>query len=91
LSKYQIEEEYAADADDNMGDAPDDVSVASSTNMFQAPIREDFDTLMDDFLGSYSMSGKKRVKRGKYQTGIEQLDELVRTFSLFSPLNFQGG
>ncbi|KAI9784979.1 MAG: hypothetical protein M1839_001175 [Geoglossum umbratile] len=72
----KIEEEYAAD--DDMGDAADDVSVASSTNMSQDPIREDFDTLMDDFLGSYSMSGKKRVKKGKYQTGIEQLDELRR-------------
>ncbi|KAI9772938.1 MAG: hypothetical protein M1840_008820 [Geoglossum simile] len=74
----KIEEEYAADADNDMGDAPDDVSVTSSLNMYQGPIREDFDALMDDFLGSYSMSGKKRVKRGKYQTGIEQLDDLRR-------------
>jgi protein LTV1 len=31
---------------------------------------------MDDFLGNYSMSGKKNVKKGKYQSGMEQLDEV---------------
>ena len=71
-----------ANADDDMDDAADDVSVTSSANMSQGPVREDFDTLMDDFLGSYSMAGKKRVKKGKYQTGIEQLDELVGLISI---------
>jgi protein LTV1 len=31
---------------------------------------------MDDFLGNYTMSGKKHVKKGKYQSGMEQLDEV---------------
>lgn len=48
------------------------LTVDSST----MPMREDFDTIMDDFLGSYSMQGKKRVKRSKNQTGMEQLDEI---------------
>ena len=35
-----------------------------------------FEGLMDEFLGGYSMSGKKRVKKGAYQSGVEQLDEV---------------
>jgi len=33
---------------------------------------------MDDFLENYSVGGKygQRVKRGKQQTGLEQLDEI---------------
>jgi protein LTV1 len=54
------------------------VSAASS----QAPqlLRTDFDGIMDDFLGKYSKVGKvgKHVRRGKPQTGLEQLDELRR-------------
>lgn len=77
----KIEEDYAEDA---MDDDDGGVSVVTgmstiSTASSQAPpqtSRSDFDGMMDEFLGSYSMSGKKRVKRGGYQTGMEQLDEL---------------
>ena len=31
---------------------------------------------MDDFLGSHHVQGKGRVKKGKQQTGLEQLDEV---------------
>ena len=51
----------------------------TSTTSSQAPsltTRKDFDGIMDEFLGGYSMSGKKRVKKGKYQSGMEQLDEI---------------
>ncbi|KAL9000017.1 MAG: hypothetical protein Q9169_001262 [Polycauliona sp. 2 TL-2023] len=51
-------------------------SVASS--QAPPPLRSDFDSIMDEFLGSYSMSGKKRVKKGGYQSGLEQLDEVRR-------------
>ena len=37
-----------------------------------------FDGMMDEFLNGYSMSGKKRVKKGRYQSGMEQLDEIRR-------------
>ena len=37
---------------------------------------KDFDGIMDEFLGRYSMSGKRRVKKGGYQSGMEQLDEI---------------
>jgi hypothetical protein len=63
-----------------MNEVDDAASVVSSAMMsHNGPKREDFDALMDDFLGSYSMAGKRRVKKGKYQTGMEQLDELVST------------
>lgn len=57
------------------------ISTASkwSTTSSQAPnlvMRQDFDGIMDEFLGGYSMSGKRRVKKGGYQSGIEQLDEI---------------
>ncbi|KAI9679091.1 MAG: hypothetical protein M1829_001761 [Trizodia sp. TS-e1964] len=68
----KIEEEYAADEDQT----DDGASVASSMASQKGAIRPDFDSIMDEFLGGYSMSGKKNVKRGAYQTGIEQLDEI---------------
>jgi len=42
--------------------------------------RLDFDAIMDDFLGSYSVVGKygRRVRIGKQQSGLEQLDEIRR-------------
>lgn len=68
----KIEEKYNEDMDDDAS-----VSIASSTaSSVQGPIRGDFDNIMDDFLGNYSMSGKTRVKKGSYQTGMEQLDEV---------------
>ncbi len=69
----KIEERYNEDLDDMAS-----VSAASTTSSVQGPIRGDFDSIMDEFLGSYSMSGKKHVKKGKYQSGIEQLDEVRR-------------
>ena len=76
----RIEEDYAADAIDDDGGVSivSDVtgtSVASS----QAPSLASgsgFDSMMDDFLGSYSMNGKKRLKKGGPQTGMNQLDEI---------------
>jgi protein LTV1 len=51
----------------------------SSTSSSQAPnlvMRGDFDMIMDEFLDGHSMSGKKHVKKGRYQTGMQQLDEV---------------
>lgn len=68
----RLEEQYNEDADDDVS-----VSVASSTaSSVTGPLRGDFDSIMDDFLGSHSMSGRKNVKKGKYQSGMEQLDEV---------------
>jgi protein LTV1 len=68
----KVEEQYNEDMNDDAS-----VSVASSTaSSVQGPVRSDFDSIMDEFLGSYSMSGKKNVKKGKFQSGMEQLDEV---------------
>ena len=79
----KIEEDYAEDA---MDDADEGASVMSGSSIAtknssvasgQAQsLRSDFDSIMDEFLGSHSMSGRKRVKRGGYQTGLEQLEEI---------------
>ncbi|KAL6160306.1 Protein ltv1 [Exserohilum turcicum] len=54
-------------------------STTTSSNSHAPPLlRSDFDSIMDDFLGSHHTQGKRRVKRGKQQTGIEQLDEVRR-------------
>ncbi|KAL2038424.1 hypothetical protein N7G274_008763 [Stereocaulon virgatum] len=74
----KIEEDYAGD-DIDMDDGTDSIVTKSSVASSQAPpltTRADFDSIMDDFLGGYSMSGKKRVKKGGYQSGMEQLDEV---------------
>ena len=74
----KIEEDYAEDGMDT-DDGTASIVAGSSLASSQAPpltTRSDFDSIMDDFLGGYSMSGKKRVKKGGYQSGIEQLDEL---------------
>lgn len=74
----KIEEDYAED-DMDMDDCSASVVTGSSIASSQVPSlvqRSDFDSIMDDFLGGYSMSGKKRVKKGGYQSGMEQLDEV---------------
>lgn len=74
----KIEENYAED-DMDMDDGTASMVTGSSLASGQAPsltTRSDFDGIMDDFLGGYSMSGKKRVKKGGYQSGMEQLDEV---------------
>jgi protein LTV1 len=85
----KIEEEYA---DDGFGDFPDDASMMSGMSKMSGlskmsgmsqwssseapPLRSDFDSIMDDFLGNHHVAGKRRVKKGKQQTGLEQLDEV---------------
>lgn len=69
----KIEERYNESLDDEAS-----VSAASISSSVQGPVRSDFDSIMDDFLGGYSMSGKKYVKEGRYQSGLEQLDEIRR-------------
>lgn len=73
----KIEEKYNEDDMDDMDDmASMSGASAVSTSSVQGPVRGDFDSIMDEFLGGYSMSGKKHIKKGKYQSGMEQLDEV---------------
>ncbi|KAK1915187.1 hypothetical protein P3342_002994 [Pyrenophora teres f. teres] len=85
----KIEEEYA---DDGGFEFPDDASMMSGMSKMSGlskmsgvsqwssseapPLRSDFDSIMDDFLGSHHTQGKRRVKKGKQQSGLEQLEEV---------------
>ena len=77
----KIEEEYADD--EGMDDTSSMLSGMSgltglSTASSQAPqlVRSDFNSIMGEFLETHSKVGKRRVRTGKPQTGLEQLDEL---------------
>ncbi|KAF2012712.1 Low temperature viability protein [Aaosphaeria arxii CBS 175.79] len=86
----KIEEEYAAEDfpdDMSMASGMSKMSgfskmsgmsgMSGLSSMSEAPqLRSDFDNIMDDFLGSHSMQGKRRVKRAGHQTGLEQLEEV---------------
>jgi protein LTV1 len=85
----KIEEEYA---DDDY--FPDDASMVSGMSKISGisgmtglsqwsgseapPLRSDFDSIMDDFLGNHSVVGKagRHVRKGKVASGMEQLDEV---------------
>ena len=69
----KIEEEYNADMEDTAS-----VSAVSTMSTVQGRTRQDFDGLLDEFLGDYSMFGKKRVKKGKWKNGVEDFDEIRR-------------
>ena len=89
----KIEEEYADDGFDFPDDASmvsgmskmSGLSKMSGmTGMSQwssseaPPLRSDFDSIMDDFLGNHMTVGKagRHVRKGKVATGMEQLDEV---------------
>ncbi|CAK7563075.1 MAG: Protein ltv1 [Sporothrix epigloea] len=75
----KIDEMYNNDDDEGMSGYGDDmksVSAFSTTSSVQGPLRNDFDGIMDEFLGGYQMQGKRAVKKGAKQTGLEQLDEI---------------
>ncbi|KAJ0334649.1 hypothetical protein COL5a_000712 [Colletotrichum fioriniae] len=68
----KIEEEYT----NEMGDDMASVSEVSTATSVTGPTRGDFDSIMDDFLGSYTKPGKRTNKKNRPQTGLEQLDEI---------------
>ncbi|KAJ4302977.1 Protein ltv1 [Kalmusia sp. IMI 367209] len=87
----KIEEEYAAEDfpdDASMVSGMSKMSgfsrmsgmsgMSSMSDMSEAPqLRSDFDSIMDDFLGSHSTVGKRnRIRKGKPMSGLEQLDEV---------------
>lgn len=84
----KIEEEYANDdyfPDDasmisgmsKMSGLSKMSGMSGLSSMSEAPeMRADFDNILDDFLGTHTMAGKRRVKKGKQQSGLEQLDEV---------------
>ncbi|KAH9860176.1 hypothetical protein IAQ61_011960 [Plenodomus lingam] len=88
----KIEEEYADNGDFDFPDDSSMISgmskmsglskMSGMTGMSQwssseaPPLRSDFDSIMDDFLGNHHVQGKRRVKKGKQLSPMEQLDEV---------------
>jgi len=67
-------EEYNED-DDEEGSV---TSAAPAPRQFKEQ-RADFDSIMDEFLGSYKVLGKKMVKKTKgVDGGMAELDEIRR-------------
>lgn len=72
----KMEENYAEDDVDDEDGGVSVVTDTSTTSSQAPPLRSDFDSIMDEFLNEYSTQGRKRIKKGKNQSGIEQLDEI---------------
>ena len=74
--------ESMASIDSKASAASRNSTTSKASNLSQAPpslvTSKDFDGIMDEFLGGYSMNGKKRVKKGGWQSGMQQLDEIRR-------------
>lgn len=70
----KIDEEYSGEMDDM--ESVSGMSAMSSVSSVQGPTRNDFDGLLDEFLGTHSMRGKKTVRRGKWNNGTEELDQI---------------
>ncbi|KAI1856133.1 hypothetical protein JX265_011848 [Neoarthrinium moseri] len=71
----KVEEQYQADFDD---DGMGSVSAVSTASTIDGPMRGDFDSVLDDFLGGYKQIGKKHMRKGGWKNGTEQLDEIRR-------------
>ena len=80
------------DEDARPADGAASIAAASSVACTPSgPVRSDLDSMMDEFLGSYSMTtgkNKKRLRRVGNQTGLEQLDEIVGSLLLYLLLFF---
>jgi protein LTV1 len=63
------------DDDDGGASLASGLSVASSV---RGATRNDFDGILDDFLGGYSMHGRRQIKKGGWKSGPAQLDEIRR-------------
>jgi protein LTV1 len=68
----KMEEQYNADMDDDGS-----VSAISSVSSVTGPVRADFDSVLDEFLGGHAVFAKKFVRKG-WKNGTEQLDEIRR-------------
>lgn len=69
----KIEERY-----NEMEDEGSVISGMTSMSSVQGAMRQDFDGILDEFLGNHTMQGKRRVKRGKGLSGVQELDEIRR-------------
>jgi len=69
------DDDFPLDDDDAVSRAPSQWSSVSSVS---GNTRNDFDGILDDFLGNHTMRGKKTVQKGKKMSGTAELDEIRR-------------
>ncbi|KAK8112556.1 hypothetical protein PG984_013082 [Apiospora sp. TS-2023a] len=50
----------------------------SNMSSVTGPVRSDFDSVLDEFLGGHSTFNKKYVRKGGWKSGTDQLDEIRR-------------
>lgn len=72
----KMEERYNEVEDE--GSIISGMSGMSGMSSIQGPMRQDFDGILDEFLGNHVVKGKRRVKRGKDMSGVQELDEIRR-------------
>lgn len=75
-ARFENLEERVYQADDDEEEEGSLVSGMTSMSSVQGAMREDFNSVMDEFLGEHSMQGKRRVKRGKGMSGVQELDAM---------------
>ncbi|KAK7744265.1 Protein ltv1 [Diatrype stigma] len=66
------------DDDDGTASAVSGATGMSTASSVTGSTRRDFDGILDEFLGGYSMHGKKHLKKGGWKNGAEELDEIRR-------------
>ena len=76
------QEVYNGDADyedtNSMVSGMTGATGMSTMSTVTGPMRGDFDSVLDDFLGGHSVMGKRQVRKGNYKSGTDQLDEIRR-------------
>src|SRR5690606_36992327 len=79
----KIEEEYAEEDEDDYGD--DGLNLGGGVPLKdgkpEPETRKDFEGILDEFLDSYQVKGhgkRTAVRRGKNQSGLEELDQIRR-------------
>ncbi|KAJ1329703.1 Low temperature viability protein [Microdochium nivale] len=69
-------DDFPLDDDDNVSHA---ASQWSTTSSVSGNLRNDFDGILDDFLGNHTMRGKRHIQKGKKLAGTAELDEIRRS------------
>lgn len=74
----KMQERYDDPDDEGEGSIVSGMTGMSSMSSVQGLNRQDFDGILDEFLENHRMQGKRRVKRGKDLSGLQQLEEIRR-------------
>ncbi|TIA90344.1 hypothetical protein E3P81_02462 [Wallemia ichthyophaga] len=81
----RIEEEYNSEDDDNPDDDDDDDEDFDPTSELNVTSREDFDTILDDFLDNYEVIGGKVKQKLEGETPLEKLNTMRLAMADLAP------